>query len=91
MKESSLEIKMKQVPIMIGRALRNQTETITSRGRTVRLLIPGKLVLEPSFCMLTASAQWGGSGSSYILNLNTSPHLAIPVHHTSYILQTVIW
>ena len=30
------------------RTLRNQTETIPSRRGTVRLLIPGKLVLEPT-------------------------------------------
>ena len=33
---------------MICRTLRNQTETIPSRRGTVRLLIPGKLVLEPA-------------------------------------------
>ena len=31
---------------MIGRTLRNQTETIPSSRRAVRLLVPGKLILE---------------------------------------------
>ena len=37
---------MKQIPIVIGCALSNQTETIPSCGWTVSLLVPGKLVLE---------------------------------------------
>ena len=31
---------------MVGRTLRNQTETVPSSRRAVRLLVPGKLILE---------------------------------------------
>ena len=37
---------MKNVPIVIGRPLSNQKEPVPSRRRTVRLLVPGKLVLK---------------------------------------------
>ena len=37
---------MKKVPKMVGRTLRNQTETVPSSRRAVRLLVPGKLILE---------------------------------------------
>ena len=37
---------MKQVPIVISSTLRNQTETVPSRGRAVSLLVPGKLILK---------------------------------------------
>ena len=39
---------MKKVPKIVHRALRDQTETIPSRRWTVRLLVPGKLVLKTS-------------------------------------------
>ena len=37
---------MKKVPKMVGRTLRNQTETIPSSRRAISLLVPGKLILE---------------------------------------------
>ena len=37
---------MQKVLIVLGRTLSDQMETIPSRRRTVRLLVPGKLVLE---------------------------------------------